>query len=179
MHTHRGNWHTHINNAHKCINAWLPSAWQPKNRLTDMQVLCSRVSVVCVCVCLRQWCSLHPAVRMPEHIPGIAYFRLLTCMSFIGPSIFIWGCVETFGQLSQRQGASVHSHTHAMYNPTEQSPTRQCSNAMLELKKTRDKKLWDSQKWWWLRSSWPNSQWKYFQLFSSVDWEAKDRAKAF
>lgn len=72
-----------------------------------------------------QCASIHPAVHVAECIPCLADFILFICICFICLSIFIQGSVETFGLLSQSWATSVHSHTHAMYIPTEISPTRQ------------------------------------------------------
>lgn len=85
MHTHRVTG-TRTNNAHKCINAWLPSAWQSKFRLTDVQVLYSTVMYLCVCVhtfmhecvclCVACKCSLPPQFSACQSI----YFISFICM---------------------------------------------------------------------------------------------------
>lgn len=97
-----------------------------QHRLSNMQAFCRRVSVI-VCA-YRCQSFVHPYIQLSacqSVIPCFAFFILFNYICFICLSIFIQGCVETFGWLSQNWATSVHSHTHAMYNPTEISPTRQ------------------------------------------------------
>lgn len=51
--------------------------------------------------------------------------RLFICMCFICPSVFIQSLCGDFLAGEADAGQPQYSHTHAMCNPTEKSPTRQ------------------------------------------------------
>lgn len=125
-----------------------------------------------------------------EHVPVVFFtFRLSVCHSIfpVSPTsrcssvcvlfahpYLSGGCAETFGWRSQRQAASVRSHAHAMYNPTERSHTHTnveaCGNAVSELKETRNKMLRDSKRWCLVSTSRVLTvTGNIFQLFNLVD----------
>lgn len=132
---------------------------RPDSTNSDSQTcrfLCSRV---CVCVCTHKSGGLY---IQPKYVSQSIFpnFILFTCMHFIQPSIFIWGCVETFGCPSQIQAASVQSHIDAMYNPSQQSTTRQReSDSHVKAKKTRTRRC---------KNHWEGASAPYLLVWQSV-----------
>lgn len=114
----------------------------PQPKFSSLCHLCLRSNLPCASGALHiqlSVCqSLFPALRMSVHL----YVFYLP--------VFIQGCEETFWLAKPMQGSlniptlmpcvtQLRNHPHASVEA--------CGNAMSELKKTRDEKLRDSQRW--------------------------------
>lgn len=178
MHTHR-NWPMHINNTHQCIHAWLPSAWQAKHRLTNVQVLCRRASTrvptgARACAKVDPYSHLsraraHPLLSLLHTVHLYAFYLPNHNDSRLCRDI--WPAKPKPGSLS------TYPHScHVQHNREFTLTATQTHVAMpcQSLWKQDTRKLRDSEMMPRLPVSWPDSQWKNFQLFSLADWDAKD-----
>lgn len=133
--THR-NWHMHVNNAHKCLHAWLPLAWLPKYILINMQALCSRVSLLV-------WvpADVYASGRLlctSNCLFARAY--LLLCLLFIS--------MRFTAYLYLSKNMWRHSHTH---NSSEKSLTHTQiqTHAAMSCQSLRKQETWSWENQWW------------------------------
>lgn len=112
-------------------------SWEAKRQNVSLTVKLTQTN--CVCRIPHSPASATFVSEIIYHVPVVIFtfsclcaraysllcVRLFICMCFICPSVFIQSLCGEFlaGEANARQ--PQYSHTHAMCNPTEKSPTHQ------------------------------------------------------